>query len=651
MKKILLFGLAMIFILLAGCKTENKWEVKSPDNELKFSLELDSSGSLFYTVSTLNDGTWEQVMDLSPLGIRRTDTDFTEGLEFIESGGEKNIDEDYNMVIGTTSTQHDHATGNSFDFRNKDGNNLVIECRAYNEGAAFRYIFPEQDTGIFEVTGEITGFNLPDTGKAWLQPYDTIAYWAPAYEQFFMNGIEIGTMAPENKNGWCFPMLFEVEEHWIYISEAGLEPDYAGSHLEAEAPGGLYTVRLPEPDEAYNYFKRNPESTLPWNMPWRYILVSRDAGVIVNSNHVYHLSEPSRLEDKEWIHPGIASWSWWSEGRSPRDFNTLKKFVDFSAEMGWRYSLVDAGWHNMQGGDIGKLIEYADSKGVGILLWYDSGGRVGYVTDAQRKIMFDDSTRQAELERISDMGAKGIKVDFFQSDKQGMIGHYYDVLADAAANHLVVNFHGCTLPRGWSRTFPNLLTMEAIIGAEAYRFNRQYTNYGPTHNTIIPFTRNVAGPMDYTPVTFSDSRYPHTTTAAHELALGVIFHSGIQHFADNYKAYESLPELALEYLKKVPATWDESRLIRGYPGKDVVLLRRKANRWFIAGINGEKKKKPVEINTDFLGEGDWEFKIISDGLDRDELDTITLKINAGEPYSVIMSDNGGFVGFFEKRSE
>jgi len=586
-----LFIIVLIAIAISCSSKPDNLVVSSPDGTITLTLFLCAQNSIKYYVTVQKEDESFEIIETSPMGIKRMDAEFVGGLKLNSAGKTKVVQETYSMASGNNAEYSYKANERIFEFKNKKGNLLQVQCRAFNDGVAFRYVFPEKAEGQFEVSDETTGFNLPAKGRAWLQPYDTLTIWSPAYEESYTNGIDIGTTAPANRNGWCFPMLFETGGYWIYISEAGLDTSYCGSHLEAEAPDGLYSVRFPEEDEADNYFRRNPVSVMPWQMPWRYILVSHELNDVFNSSRVNDLSAPSVLDDISWINPGIASWSWWSEGDSPGDFETQKEFVDFASRMGWEYCLVDEGWHEMEGGNISQLAEYAEMKGVGILLWYDSGSRVNYIEEDQRKIMFNPETRRAEMEKIADMGVKGIKVDFFHSDKQGMIKHYHNILEDAAEYGLLVNFHGCTMPRGWSRTYPHLLSMEAIRGAENYRYAEDFSLYGPMHSTIIPFTRNVAGPVDYTPVAISDSEYPHFTSVAHELALAVVFSSGIVHLADHYKMYESLPEPAQEYLKQIPASWDESILLTGYPGQYVVVARRKGEKWFIAGINGEDRKK------------------------------------------------------------
>ncbi len=313
----------------------------------------------------------------------------------------------------------------------------------------------------------------------------------------------------------------------MLLTEAALNGTYVGMHLNANPTDGQYHLRFPEPNEAFNSLHIRPEVTLPWTSPWRVIHLSDSLNGIVTANLVHHLAKPSTVADTDWIKPGKASWSWWYYSDSPQDYNQLTPYVDFAAEMGWAYSLVDANWNRMKNGDLEKLAAYAKEKGVQLLVWYNSGGPNNVVTEEPRDLMHTPEARREAFAMLRDLGVAGVKIDFFQSDKQPIIQQYIDILEDAAEYQLLVNFHGCTLPRGWARTYPHLLTMEAVFGAEAYKFAERYPAYAPTHNTILPFTRNVVGSMDFTPVALSMSTHPRRTTTAHELALPVVFESGL----------------------------------------------------------------------------------------------------------------------------
>jgi len=284
------------------------------------------------------------------------------------------------------------------------------------------------------------------------------------------------------------------------------------------------------------------------------------------------------------------------------------------------------------------------------LMWYNSGGPHNEVPEQPRGIMDDPDKRRSEFQKLQEWGVKGIKVDFFQSDKPHIIQLYQDIIEDAAEYEILVNFHGCTIPRGWSRTYPNLMTMESVRGAEVYSFGEEYPDHAPWHNTILPATRNVIGSMDYTPVTFSDQKYPHLTTHAHELALSVVFESGIMHFADRVSAYRALDEEPKAFLRNVPVAWDETRYLGGTPGKEMIIARRKGSDWYIGGINGENSEKAWNIHFDFLGDGNYEVMMITDGESARQMQSFQKTVRNGEAEELSMRPYGGFA-FWIRRGE
>jgi hypothetical protein len=260
--------------------------------------------------------------------------------------------------------------------------------------------------------------------------------------------------------------------------------------------------------------------------------------------------------------------------------------------------------------------------------------------------MWDPEIRSNEFKMLADLGVKGVKVDFFQSDKQTIIQQYLDILEDAAENHILVNFHGCTLPRGWNRTWPNMLTLEAVPGGEVYKFYEPYPGIAPWHNTVLPFTRNAVGPMDYTPVLFSDHTYPHLTSYAHELASCVVFESGIIHMADKVESYLGLPEPAKQFLMEVPAAWDEIKFIDGYPGEFIILARRLGTKWYIAGLNGSNTSRSFTVKTEFLPEGNYALSLIEDGASDTEFTFEDRQLSRGDELGITALPYGGFAGIF-----
>ena len=635
-----MFALFTLFISCGKEKTE--WSVTSPSENIRFNVVLSENNQLMYNISMLESGVSKQVIANSPLGIRRSDETFFQNLMFTGKQSDITLSESFSLPIGKQRIINTEVNELTLTFTNENGSEIELITRVSDEGAAFRYRFPESDTNIFSVEEELTGFNIAGKGKTWMAPYDKVTMYSPGYERYFENGIPIGTTAP-GEEGWCLPALFQTEDAWILLTEAALDSSYFGFHLQPKADGGKYTIRMPEAGEANNTCTNIPHSTLPWETPWRVLIIGKNISDVVESNMVVSLNPPSQIEDESWIVPGRSSWSWWSDWPSPKNFESLKKFVDMSAEMGWEYSLVDANWDLMTGGNIEELVKYANSKNVGILMWYNSGGPHNDVTERPRDIMNNPELRKAEFKKLAEWGVKGVKVDFFQSDKPQIIKLHFDILKDAADNKIMVNFHGCTMPRGWNRTWPNLVTMEAVRGAESYAFDEIYPEKAVWHNAILPFTRNVIGSMDYTPVTFSNQKYPHKTTFGHELALSVVFETGILHLADNCESYRSLPEAPKNFLKTVPVVWDKTLLLSGYPGENCVIARKSGDNWYIGGINGTGEKQSWEIDLSRLNGQEFDASVITDGPSATEFTSFKTILKSGNKLKVDVLPFGGFV--------
>ncbi len=641
-RNLISFTMLGIFLLALACTSGKKeWSAASPTGKIKFTFLLSDDGQLNYKVAIDKAGVNQEVIASSGLGIRRSDNAFINNLKFVGIDTSVVINETFALPVGKQKSIANHYNEVTIKLENENGVPVEVIARVYDDGVAFRYHFPGTDS-VCTVEDEVSSFAIAQDGKAWIQPYDKVTMYTPAYERYFENGIAIGTAAP-SKEGWAFPALFETGNSWILLTEAAVDSSYFAAHLQPAAEGRKYTIRLPEDDEAKNTCSNKPVSSLPWFTPWRVIVIGENLSDVVESNMVVKLNPPSKIDDESWIKPGRASWSWWGDWPSPKNFNSLKKFVDFSAEMGWEYTLVDANWDLMEGGNIEQLVKYANSKNIGVLMWYNSGGQHNDVTERPRDIMSDDVKRREEFKKLGEWGVKGVKVDFFQSDKPMIIKQYFDILKDAADNKVMVNFHGCTLPKGWNRTWPNLVSMEAIRGAESYAFDSIYPQNAVWHNTILPFTRNAVGSMDYTPVTFSDQRYPHLTTYGHELALSVVFESGILHLADRIEPYRKLPAEPKQFLKTVPVVWDSTILLQGYPGKECVIARRANNAWYIGGINGTDQSAKWEIDLSRLGKNDFAASIITDGATAKEFESSTTTIKSGDKMVVEVLPAGGFV--------
>ena len=617
-----------------------EWTLSSPDKKVTLTVKKENNGTLSYTVYCGKN----IAIEPSRLGLIMDEKSIGDNAEFISESKSKEIKVNYSLKVGKQLSTTDHCMEKTLSFKDKSGLTFDIVMRAYNDGAAFRYAFTGKDNKIHTIQNELTVFAVPTNGKAWTFPYMTDERNRPCYEEYAEYEIPIRSKSKQ-ESGWAFPMLFNTNGLWMLITEAEIDGNYPATHVDNSGKDNAYKIRFPEKEEAvYPNDKSEPASTLPWKSPWRSIIVGKDLNTIFSSQMVTHLNPRSVIEDQSWIKAGRSSWSWWSE-KKPRSYKRQTKYADLSKEMTWEYILVDDGWTEMKdGGTMEDVVKYANNSGVNVWLWYASGA--GKESDPAM-IMIDPDLRKKEMKRISQLGVKGVKIDFFDTDKQRVMKLYIDILKDAIDNRLMVNFHGSTLPRGLERTYPNLMSMEAVKGAENLGRQEQ-CDAAPAHNTVLPFTRNVVGPMDYTPVTFSIKNPKRNgvprTSYAHQVALSVVFESGFQCFADNEQMYHSLPDKPKEFLKKVPCAWDESLLVSGYPGDHVIVLRRKGDQWYIAGISGkrEKRKLSFTLPDEFRNK---KLVLITDGANGTSFGNKTITVNG--TVTVDLLEDGGFAGILQ----
>jgi hypothetical protein len=452
---------------------------------------------------------------------------------------------------------------------------------------------------------------------------------------------------PSGRGGaWVFPALFRSGDTWLLVSEAGLRRNYCGSRLLAAFRSTEYFIDFPGVLEATNGGAATPESTLPWITPWRLVVIG-DLKTITESTLGTDLADPPVKGFKTTASgPGRASWSWPLLGDDKTIVKVQKQFIDYAAEMGWQYTLVDAVWDRQIGyNGLKELVEYARPKNVKILVWYNSAGEWNTTPQTPRDRMFDPATRRAELQKIKDLGVAGVKIDFFAGDAQSTIAYYHDLLEDTAKIGLSANFHGATLPRGWQRTYPNLMTMESVRGLEFNTFEQRNAEESPTHNAMLPFTRNVFDPMDFTPVVLDriNNIIERRTSAAFELATSVLFTSGIQHFAEIPAGMAKAPPYVRDFLKAVPAVWDDVRFIDGFPGQFVVMARRSGKTWYVAGINADRQPRKVKIDLKSLGVTK-QGALITDGIDFLGFKSEPFPLEKGVTSDEItMRPRGGFV--------
>ncbi len=367
---------------------------------------------------------------------------------------------------------------------------------------------------------------------------------------------------------------------------------------------------------------------------------------IVENTMVTDLSEPSRIENIDFVKPGLAAWSWGIEKDNSVNYDRQKQYIDYASSMTWEYVLIDVEWDKRIGYDrIQELIDYGKSKNVGIILWYNSSGDWNETHYTPKSALLEKDARRAEFERISKMGVKGVKVDFWPGDGPSAIQYYYDMMQDAADYKLLVNFHGTTVPRGWSRTYPNLMTLESIKGFEFITFAQETADLAPQHCATAVFSRNVVGPMDFTPVCFGEiPGIQRRTSNGFEIALTVLFQSGIQHYVETPESMVKQPDYVQEYMKQVPRVWDDIKLIEGFPAKYAVFARKAGGKWYVAGINAETTVKSLDLDLSKLniqGEG----IMIADGDTNRTFSQKTVTLDNGK-LKVEVQPNGGFVIVF-----
>lgn len=608
----------------------------SPNKKINVSVinrQNSDTGEWYLKLNYIKDTlTCEAIPDIR-LGVSRSDQDYNKELKLVKTGKPVLINEDYTSLTGKRSHRTNSANEITLYFENPDKSKMNLTIRAYNDGFAFRYEFPGTD-GKYTVKDEYTSYSIASDTKRWLEKWNT------ANEGLYSEMNDDNT-----QQSWSYPALFKTRDNcWYLIHEADVNRNYCGSKLSNLENKSEYKITFPDKKDGNGLGESNPTITLPWKSPWRVIIMGGLAD-IVESTLVEDVSTPSVVKNTGWIRPGLVSWNYWSSNHGTKDYKIVCDFADLAASMGWPYTLLDWEWDSMSnGGNLEDALKYIHSKGVIPLMWYNSGGPHTGVASTPRDRMLTHENRVEEFTKLKKLGVAGVKIDFFESEKQDMIKYYLDILDDAAGFEMMVYFHGCIVPRGWTRTYPNLMTLEGVRGAEWYNNGSDFTMTAPEHNNILPFTRNVVGSMDYTPVTFTNSQYVHTTSYGHELALSVIFESGLQHLADRPSGYYDLPDAARSFLKDVPNAWDDIKFIDGTPGRNITLARRKGDDWYIGGICNERFERNKTVALDFLPEGvRYKLTVIADGTHDKEFSTSYMVVDKTSSINVKMLRRGGFV--------
>ena len=641
-----LFNLSLLTFFLsfvdeAFCQSKEN-HIESPNGIIDVLLTINSEGVPEYSV--LVNG--ESIMKNNRLGLLREDADFSQRLQLISVGSTEKIEDHYTLLYGKRIQCSYRGNRKVLHFKNADGEEIDIIFHISNDGVAFRYYFPGKSSDRKRITNELTCFSFNDSTQTWIQPIAPAkSGWNasnPSFEEYYLHcGI---TEIPNHEPGWTLPVLLQSGKYWISLTETAPDHNYCGCRLMHDSLSSTLKIGFPQKAEVIHGGALKPEAMLPWFSPWRIMTISDNLGTLVESTLGTDMAKPSVLSDLSYIKPGRSSWSWVLLKDDSTIFSVQKRFVDYASDMGWEYCLVDADWDRKIGYEkLGELCTYARSKNVGITAWYNSAGDWNTTPYTPRDKMLTKELRNAEFTTLKELGVKGIKVDFFGGEGQSVMSYYQDILEDAARFGLMVDFHGSTYPRGWQRTFPNLISMEGVRGFEFVTFEQSNADKEAYHCTVIPFTRNLFDPMDFTPVCFSEvQNIQRKTTNSFELALSVLFLSGIQHYAEVPEGMAKVPGEVKEILKIIPVSWDETKFIDGFPGKHVVIARRKDTTWYVAGINGELKEKNLELNIQFIGNV-ASCLMITGGESNRSFKIENKDIDTSIPLKIVLKPNDGFL--------
>jgi alpha-glucosidase len=630
-------------LMAASCARHAPQDVISPDKHLQVHLSQTDTGSLRYSIT--RDG--KTVLKESALGLELTDADFTKSLSINTTSAVKVINDDYEIMVGKKHSIHYHANEQTYSVKNTAGQELEISFRVSNDGVAFRYRVANAENKLLQFKNEITSFNFAANTKAWLQPIAVAQTgWSntnPSYEEHYLMNISVGTVSPSTA-GWVFPALYKSDDTWIAITESNMDGSFHASRLQADSTNGEYKIGIPMAAEIFTGGNLLAETRNDLVSPWR-VLAIGNLATLMESTLSTDLAAPAIEFDKKLVKPGHASWSWAILKDDFTVFDVQKKFIDYAVDMHWDYTLIDADWDKKIGYEkMQELVEYAKTKNIGIILWFNSSGDWNTTPYSPKSQLLTHEQRVKEFSRLRDVGVKGLKIDFFGGDGRSMIAYYIDILKDAADYGLLINFHGATLPRGWQRTYPNLMTMEAIKGFEFTTFSQADQDAVPTHAAMAPFARNLFDPMDFTPMVFGDiPNIKRATRNGFEIAESVLFISGIQHFAEIPEGMATAPDYVKSFLQDLPRNWDDVKFIDGIPGKYVVVARKSGDTWYLAGLNAESTDVNLTLDLSFIG--NKKAMLITDGAT--ERQFMQNEIASEKATTITIKSHGGFVAVFK----
>ena len=630
---VLRIAMALFAVASVTMVSAEEYNVVSPDGRIDVSVS-DDGGRLRY--ETCLDGV--QMLQPSALGLLTSVGDFSKGLQIVGEES-RSVSETYKMRNTKASHVYYCANELTLKVKNAAGQQFSVQFRVSNRDVAFRYLLERQgkdgDTKRTRVLRELSAFNPIGGTKTFLCPQiGPETGWEqtkPSYEERYLLDQEMNVRSQFGL-GYTFPCLFRVavsnepiqskakkkhsslnaqrstlNNYWMLISETGVTSQYCGSHLSDYNAGEGYAIAFPHEGENNATGSVEPSVTLPSATPWRTITMGSTLAPIAETTVAYDLVSPL-------YQPSIAykggryTWSWLVWQDESINYDDQVQFIDLASKMGFEYTLVDNWWDERIGRDrIAELSRYAQERGVSLMLWYNSNGSENDAPQTPRDCMSTSIARHREMAWLRSIGVKGIKVDFFGGDKQQTMQLYEDILADANLYGIQVIFHGCTLPRGWERMYPNFVASEAVLASENVFFNPYHAQNEGVELTLHPFIRNAVASMDWGGVIMNKylsrdnkSRHRRATSDMFEIATAITNQSEVNCIAMQPNNLDELPADELQLLRDMPTQWDETRFIDGYPGRYVVMARRHADRWYIAALNGTGEPLSLDLSLPML---------------------------------------------------
>ncbi len=644
--KTIIFGVSL---LISAGAWASPLTVASPDGKLKVVTDV-AGGRPVYSV--IYDG--NTILENSPLGLLTDVGDLSKGMSLVGSETSK-VSKSYDQDKIKKSHIDYEANRLVTTLRNDKGHEVSVEWLVSDNDVAFRYVIPRQnngETGAMVVRSEATGYRFPGETKVFLTSHsEPMIGWKrtkPSYEEYYITDAAMDTPSQFGR-GFTFPGLFRVgDKGWALLSETGVDGYYCASHL-SDYNDGVFSIAYPMPEENNGNGSAAPGIALPASTPWRTITVADNLAPIVETTIPWNVVEP-RYETSRPGRPGRGTWSWIVWQDNSMNMDDQKIFIDLAVDLGYENILIDASWDKNIGYErMPELLGYAKDRGIRPILWYSSSGHWNDIVQSPTNKMDRPIVRKKEMKWLRDNGVECIKVDFFGGDKQETMRLYEDILSDAADHGIDVIFHGCTLPRGWERMYPNHVGSEAVFASENLIFEQIHCDLEAFHATLHPFIRNAVALMEYGGSVFNrhmnrDNKSGNTrlTGDGFQLATSILFQNPVQNFALTPNNLTEAPADAIAFMKAVPTTWDDTRLIDGYPGKYVVLARRHADKWYIAGVNALKEPVKVKLDLSALGLKGAEAVIYADEKGK-ELKAKPLKLKNAASVSVEIMPDGGFV--------